>query len=151
MSLLDLKELYREVIVDHNRNPRNFGSIEHPHKCLEGNNPLCGDQLTLYLNADDECITDIRFDGVGCAISVASASLMTEEVKGKSLQEAEEIFARFHCLLTGAGAPEDLERFGKLAVLAGVRDYPSRIKCATLCWHTLRAMLAGADKPVSTE
>lgn len=151
MSLLDLKDLYQEVIVDHNRNPRNFGRIECPHKALEGFNPLCGDRLTLYLNETGTRISDISFDGEGCAISIASASLMTEGVKGKSVQEAEAVFADFHRLLTGESKPEDLERFGKLAVLAGVRDYPSRIKCATLCWHTLRAMLAGADTPVSTE
>ena len=149
--MFDLKDLYQEVIVDHNRSPRNFGRIDDPDKVLEGFNPLCGDRLVLYMDLDDEKITDIRFDGNGCAISVASASLMTEAVKGKSLQEAETTFGSFHELLTVADAEADLERFGKLAALAGVRDYPTRIKCATLCWHTLRALLAGDSEPVTTE
>ena len=149
--MFDLKDLYQEVIVDHNRNPRNFGEIEPPRKLLEGFNPLCGDRLTLYLNVDSGQISDIKFNGSGCAISIASASLMTEGVKGKSVEEAETVFADFHELLTGDGAEIDLNHMGKLAVLAGVRDYPSRVKCATLCWHTLRALLAGANAPVSTE
>lgn len=149
--MLDLKDLYQEVIVDHNRDPRNFGRLERPRQTLEGFNPLCGDRLTLYLDLDDGRITDIKFDGAGCAISVASASLMTEAVKGKSVAEAESIFADFRELLTGRAGEDGIERFGKLAVLAGVRDYPSRVKCATLCWHTLRAALAGEDAPVTTE
>ena len=149
--MFDLKDLYQEVIVDHNRSPRNFGELDPPRKALEGFNPLCGDRLTLYLNLDGEQISDIKFSGSGCAISIASASLMTEGVKGKSLQEAETVFADFHELLTGADAQIDLTRMGKLAVLAGVRDYPSRVKCATLCWHTLNALMAGYDAPVSTE
>lgn len=149
--MFDLKDLYQEVIVDHNRSPRNFGKIENPLKTLEGFNPLCGDRLTLYLNMDDGQISDVRFDGSGCAISVASASLMTEGVKGKSVQEAEVVFTDFHELLTGKHEEIDFGRFGKLAVLAGVRDYPSRVKCATLCWHTLRAALAGDNAPVTTE
>ena len=149
--MFDLKDLYQEVIVDHNRSPRNFGELDPPRKALEGFNPLCGDRLTLYLNLDGEQISDIKFSGSGCAISIASASLMTDGVKGKSLQEAETVFADFHELLTGADAQIDLTRMGKLAVLAGVRDYPSRVKCATLCWHTLHALMAGDDAPVSTE
>ena len=149
--MFDLKDLYQEVIVDHNRSPRNFGELEPPRKALEGFNPLCGDRLTLYLNMDGGQISDIKFSGSGCAISIASASLMTEGVKGKSLHEAETVFADFHELLTGADAEIDLARMGKLAVLAGVRDYPSRVKCATLCWHTLHALMAGDEAPVSTE
>lgn len=149
--MFDLKDLYQEVIVDHNRSPRNFGELDPPGRKLEGFNPLCGDRLTLYLNQDGDRISDIKFNGSGCAISIASASLMTEGVKGKSVQEAETVFADFHELLTGADLEVDLTRMGKLAVLAGVRDYPSRVKCATLCWHTLHALLAGDDAPVSTE
>ena len=149
--MFDLKDLYQEVIVDHNRSPRNFGELEPPGKKLEGFNPLCGDRLTLYLDQDGDRIADVKFSGHGCAISIASASLMTEGVKGKSVQEAETLFADFHELLTDAGQETDLTRMGKLAVLAGVRDYPSRVKCATLCWHTLRALLAGGDATVSTE
>lgn len=149
--MFDLKDLYQEVIVDHNRSPRNFGKLEHPQKKLEGFNPLCGDRLVLYLDTEDGRISDIKFDGSGCAISVASASLMTEEVKNKSIAAAESMFNDFHELLTVDGNEIDFDKFGKLAVLAGVRDYPSRVKCATLCWHTLRAMLAGDDAPVTTE
>ena len=149
--MFDVKDLYQEVIVDHNRNPRNFGKLEPAGKKLEGFNPLCGDRLTLYMNTDEQCISEVCFDGHGCAISIASASLMTECVKGKSLEEAETIFNDFHELLTDSSQPIDLDRMGKLAVLAGVRDYPSRVKCATLCWHTLKALLAGDNAPVSTE
>ena len=149
--MFDVKDLYQEVIVDHNRNPRNFGKLDPARKKLEGFNPLCGDRLTLYLNQEDDRITDISFDGHGCAISIASASLMTEGVKGKSSREAETIFTDFHELLTDSARVIDLAGMGKLAVLAGVRDYPSRVKCATLCWHTLKALLAGDDAPVSTE
>ena len=149
--MFDLRDLYQEVIVDHNRSPRNFGELDPPRKALEGFNPLCGDRLTLYLDLDGDQISDIKFSGSGCAISIASASLMTEGVKGKSLQEAETVFADFHELLTGADAEIDLNRMGKLAVLAGVRDYPSRVKCATLCWHTLHALMTGYYAPVSTE
>ena len=149
--MFDVKDLYQEVIVDHNRNPRNFGKLDPAGKKLEGFNPLCGDRLTLYLNVNGDYISDLSFDGYGCAISIASASLMTEGVKGKSVQQAESIFADFHELLTDGSQALDPVRMGKLAVLAGVRDYPSRVKCATLCWHTLRALLAGDSAPVSTE
>ncbi|MFQ5659931.1 MAG: Fe-S cluster assembly sulfur transfer protein SufU [Gammaproteobacteria bacterium] len=150
--MLDLKDLYQEVIVDHNRNPRNFGKLENPDKTLEGFNPLCGDRLTLYLKLDDGRITDISFDGSGCAISVASASMMTEAMRGRSLAEAEAIFAEFHALVTAADRAEiDFDKLGKLAAIAGVRDYPTRIKCATLCWHTLHAAISGGKTTVSTE
>ena len=149
--MFDLKDLYQEVIVDHNRSPRNFGKLEDADRVLEGYNPLCGDRLKLYLKLDGDRITDISFDGSGCAISVASASLMTEAMKGKTLAEAEQIFNRFHDLVTGDAAPADLEQFGKLAALAGVRDYPTRVKCATLCWHTLHSAITGDENTVTTE
>jgi nitrogen fixation NifU-like protein len=149
--MFDLKDLYQEVIVDHNRSPRNFGKLENPDRTLEGFNPLCGDRLTLYLNLNDNKIDDIRFDGSGCAISVASASLMTDTMKGKTAEEAEKIFNDFHELVTSDGSNVDEEKLGKLAALAGVRDYPTRVKCATLCWHTLHSALEGEDTAVSTE
>ena len=149
--MFDLKDLYQEVIVDHNRSPRNFGKLEDADRTLEGFNPLCGDRLTLYLKMTDDKIDDISFDGSGCAISVASASLMTEILKGKSSAEAEKIFDDFHHLVTETGSELDLDKLGKLGALAGVRDYPTRVKCATLCWHTLHSALEGNDSPVSTE
>ncbi|MEJ2760751.1 MAG: SUF system NifU family Fe-S cluster assembly protein [Gammaproteobacteria bacterium] len=148
---MDLKDLYQEIIVDHNRQPRNFGPMEDADRSLEGFNPLCGDRLTLYLKLDGDRIRDIRFDGSGCAISVASASLMTEALKGKTLAEAEALFEEFHDLLTAGQPDPDPDKLGKLAALAGVRDYPTRVKCATLCWHTLHSALEGDEKPVSTE
>jgi len=148
--MFDIKELYQEVIVDHNRNPRNFGKLDNADKKLEGFNPLCGDRLTLYLKINDDQIDDITFDGAGCAISVASASLMTDTMKGKSIEEAESIFNEFHDLVTNEDEI-DFDKMGKLAVLAGVRNYPTRVKCATLCWHTLNSALHGNETPVSTE
>jgi nitrogen fixation protein NifU and related proteins len=150
--MFDLKDLYQEIIVDHNRNPQNFGKLEDADRVVEGFNPLCGDRLNLYIKLDGNLIADVRFDGSGCAISVASASLMTEALKGKTAEQAEMIFNDFHELLTAKDLPANLEKFDKLAALAGVRDYPTRIKCATLCWHTLHSALAGeTEKPVSTE
>jgi nitrogen fixation NifU-like protein len=149
--MLDLKDLYQEIIVDHNRSPRNFGALPQADRMLEGYNPLCGDRLRLYLKLDGDRIADIRFDGSGCAISVASASLMTEALKGKTVAAARRLFESFHDLVTGKGAPADASQLGKLAALAGVRDYPARVKCATLCWHTLNSALAGKHEPVSTE
>lgn len=149
--MFELKQLYQDVIVDHNRSPRNFGKIEQADRKLEGFNPLCGDRLTLYVNMEGDTIRDIRFDGSGCAISVASASLMTEAMKGKTVKQAEQIFNDFHHLLTDEKSEPNLNRFGKLAALAGVREYPSRIKCASLCWHTLHAVIDGDKAPVSTE
>ncbi len=148
--MFDIKDLYQEVIVDHNRNPRNFGKLDNADKKLEGFNPLCGDRLTLYLKINDDQIDDITFDGAGCAISVASASLMTDTMKGKSIEEAESIFNEFHDLVTNEDEI-DFDKMGKLAVLAGVRNYPTRVKCATLCWHTLNSALHGNETPVSTE
>jgi nitrogen fixation NifU-like protein len=149
--MFDLKDLYQEVIVDHNRSPRNFGKMEEPDRTLEGFNPLCGDRLTLYLKMDGDQINDISFDGSGCAISVASASMMTDTMKGKTTQEAENIFNNFHELVTTDGSDVDAEKLGKLAALAGVREYPTRVKCATLCWHTLHSALEGDETAVSTE
>jgi nitrogen fixation NifU-like protein len=148
---MDLKDLYRDVIVDHNRSPRNFRKIAGADKVLEGFNPLCGDKLTLYLKLDGETIRDLSFEGSGCAISVASASLMTERLKGKSRADADKLFEEMHDLLTRSTPPEDTEPLGKLAALAGVREYPSRVKCASLCWHTLKGALHGDAASISTE
>jgi nitrogen fixation NifU-like protein len=150
---MELNDLYRDVILDHNRKPRNFGPLEPADAGAEGFNPLCGDRLTLRLNLADDTIRDIRFEGQGCAISTASASLMTEAVKGKTRGEALALFERVHNLLTDdAAGAEDL---GKLAALSGVREYPVRVKCASLCWHTLASALeappSGTIPAVSTE
>jgi nitrogen fixation protein NifU and related proteins len=150
---MELNDLYRDVILDHNRRPRNFGGLESADASVEGFNPMCGDHLTLRLKLKDDTISDIRFEGHGCAISTASASLMTEAVKGKSRGEALQLFDRVHHLLTdGAAAADEL---GKLAALSGVREYPARVKCASLCWHTLASALKSTDPKslpaVSTE
>ncbi len=147
----DLRDLYQEVIFDHNRNPRNFRIIENADRKVEGFNPLCGDRLTLYLKLEGEMITDASFQGSGCAISTASVSLMTEIVKGKTEQEADALFKQFHEMTTGKDEQVNLEAVGKLAVLAGVREYPARVKCATLAWHTLDAALKNEQKSISTE
>mgnify|MGYP002623151398 CR=1 FL=1 len=149
--MFDLQDLYREVIVDHNRSPRNFGKLADADTTLEGFNPLCGDRLTLYIKTNNDQIKDIRFAGTGCAISVASASLMTEAMKDKSIAEAQAIFDQFHDMVTDKNSEGDFEKLGKLAALAGVKEYPSRIKCATLCWHTLYSALQGEQQAVSTE
>ncbi len=147
----DLRDLYQEVIFDHNRNPRNFRVIDHPDRKVEGFNPLCGDRLTLYLKMDSGTIQDASFQGSGCAISTASVSLMTEIIKGKTEAEAEALFKTFHDMTTGKGEDIQLEAVGKLAVLAGVREYPARVKCATLAWHTLDAALKNETQAISTE
>lgn len=144
-----LRDLYQEVILDHNRRPRNFRAIEPCTHHAHGHNPLCGDQVTVYLEVENEVIKDVAFQGSGCAISTASASLMTEALKGKPVAEVEGLFEGFHEAVTGAVEPS--LRLGKLAVLAGVRDYPSRVKCATLAWHTLRAALEQRTDTVATE
>lgn len=146
----DLRELYQETILGHYKKPRNFGKLAPPSRHREGYNPLCGDRVTVYLHIKDDVVNDIRFEGSGCAISTASASMMTEALKGKTVAEAEEIFKHFHELVTGKEAGDD-EKFGKLAVFAGVREFPARVKCATLAWHTFHAALEGGDQPVSTE
>jgi len=137
---MDLKELYRDVILDHNRQPRNFGRLEPADATAEGFNPLCGDRLSLFVRLNGDRIEDLRFEGKGCAISTASASLMTEAVKGKSRAAVQEIYERVHELLTQQNAPPALD-LGKLAALSGVREFPARVKCASLCWHTLNAAL----------
>ena len=148
----DLRELYQEVILDHNRRPRNFRRLECADRTCEGFNPLCGDRLTVFLDMDGERIREVPFEGTGCAISRASASLMTDALEGKTIAEAEALFERFHQLVTSdPNAPADTTGLGKLAVFAGVREYPSRIKCATLSWHTLRAAVVTGEERVSTE
>jgi nitrogen fixation protein NifU and related proteins len=148
----DLRELYQEVILDHNRRPRNFRAIPGATRHAEGYNPLCGDRLTLDLAVEDGVIKDAAFQGSGCAISKASASMMTESVKGKTLNEARELFDRFHQMVTGNADPlADSEHLGKLAVFEGVRQYPARVKCASLAWHTLRSAMDAKADVVSTE
>jgi nitrogen fixation NifU-like protein len=148
----DLRELYQELIIDHSKRPRNFRVLEGANRRAEGYNPLCGDKVTLYVELDGEHVTNIGFEGKGCAISTASASVMTETVKGKTLTEVEALFEVFHDLVTGkppAGgkAPE----LGKLAAFSGVSEFPVRVKCATLAWHTLHAALSASAETVSTE
>jgi nitrogen fixation NifU-like protein len=147
----ELNDLYQEVILDHNRRPHNFRVIDPASAKQEGYNPLCGDRLTLYLTLDGDVIKDAAFQGTGCAISKASASLMTDAVKGKRVAEARELFEQFHGMITSEpGSP--VADLGKLSVLAGVRDFPTRVKCASLAWHTMKAAVAhDSDAPVSTE
>ena len=147
----DLRELYQEVILDHNKSPRNFRELDGADRHADGYNPLCGDKLAVYVNLDDGVISDVSFLGSGCAISKASASLMTDAVKGKTLVEAQRLFEKFHRMVTGGEDDVDQDELGKLAVLAGVRDYPTRVKCASLAWHTLRAACDDKHEPVSTE
>jgi nitrogen fixation NifU-like protein len=151
---MELIDLYRDVILDHNRRPRNFGALESADASVEGFNPLCGDRLTVRLKMDEDKISDIRFEGQGCAISTASASMMTEAVKGRTRAEALRLFDRVHELLTDDAAPP-ADELGKLASLSGVRAYPARVKCASLCWHTLASALRASDPkalpPVTTE
>ncbi len=145
----DLRELYQEVILDHFRRPRNFGKSPASNRKAEGHNPLCGDRMTVYLLIDVGRIADVSFEGSGCAISVASASLMTEMLKGLTEEEARALFERFHGVV--AGGEEAVEDLDKLAVLSGVREFPMRVKCATLAWHTFAAALENSDETVVTE
>ena len=148
----ELRDLYQQVILDHNRKPRNFRTLEGANRTAEGFNPLCGDQITLYLTVEDDVIKEAAFQGSGCAISKASASMMTGSVIGKPAGEAEALFHRIHAMLTAeTNGDVDTAGLGKLAVFAGVREFPSRIKCATLAWHTLQAALHGTAAPVTTE
>ncbi len=149
----ELRELYQQVILDHNKSPRNFRLIEHPTNHAEGYNPLCGDNITVYLSINDKgIIEDISFQGSGCAISKASASLMTSMLKGKTVAEAENIFNKFHSLVTDKlGDTPDIEDLGKLAVFAGVREFPVRVKCASLAWHTMMNALHNKNEKVVTE
>ena len=150
--MTDLRELYQELILDHSRKPRNFHALDHTSHQAEGYNPLCGDRLTLYLKIEGDTVRDIGFQGSGCAISKASASMMTDAVKGKTVSEAKELFEHFHHMLSQVSNNNfDRSKLGKLAVFAGVSEFPVRVKCATLAWHTLRAGMENTSKTVSTE
>lgn len=146
----DLRELYQQVILDHNRNPRNFHELPNATKKVDGYNPLCGDHYTIYLQLDGDVIKDIGFTGTGCAISKASASVMSSSVKGKTLAEAHELFEKFHQLVTGEGGLDAAE-YGRFAAFSGVSEFPARVKCATLAWHTLNSALQGEEQVVTTE
>jgi nitrogen fixation NifU-like protein len=148
----DLSELYQEVILDHNKRPRNYGTLADANRVARGHNPLCGDKLTVLAQVDDGVIRDIKFEGSGCAISKASASLMTDAVKGRRVDEALVLFERFHEMVTTPMETDvDRDAMGKLGVLAGVREFPVRVKCASLAWHTLKAALAEPGATVKTE
>jgi len=151
----DLRELYQEIILDHNRSPRNFHEMPvPPARSIDGHNPLCGDHYTIYLLVEDGVVKDVSFTGSGCAISKASASVMTTLLKGRTRDEAEALFQRFHDLVTGGGEPDpdQIAALGKLAAFAGVREFPMRVKCASLAWHTMHTALASGDaEKVSTE
>ena len=148
----ELKELYQQVILDHNKSPRNFRAIENATQQAEGYNPLCGDRLDVYLIVKDGIVKDVSFKGEGCAISKASASVMTSLLKGKKIEEAEEMFEKFHNLVTGKlGENPDLDALGKLAVFAGVQEFPVRVKCASLAWHTMMNALHNKEEKVTTE
>jgi nitrogen fixation NifU-like protein len=148
----ELRELYQQVILDHNKSPRNFRKLDGANHFAEGYNPLCGDKINIYLQLEGNKVKDISFQGSGCAISKASASLMSTIVKGKTLEEAEKIFEEFHNMVTGTHDEEiDLDKMGKLAVFAGVKDFPARVKCASLAWHTMNAALKDENEIVSTE
>lgn len=148
----ELRELYQQVILDHNKSPRNFRQIENATQHAEGYNPLCGDHIDIYLMMEDGVVKDVSFKGEGCAISKASASLMTSILKGKTKEEAEKLFQKFHDLVTGKlGENPDIEELGKLAVFAGVQEFPVRVKCASLAWHTMINALKGKQEKVTTE
>jgi nitrogen fixation NifU-like protein len=150
--MADLRDLYQEVILDHHKKPRNFHKLENANRQADGYNPLCGDKLSVFIQIEDGIVKDIGFVGAGCAISTASASMMTESLKGKTEAEAKTIFERFHHLVTNHSEPQpDPATLGKLAVFSGVREYPVRVKCATLAWHTMRAALDGSNETVATE
>ena len=146
----DLRELYQTLILDHNKNPRNFGALESPSHSADGDNPLCGDVIHVTLRVEDDVVRDLRFDGSGCAISTASASLMTQAVKNRPVSEALKLFDGFHDMVT-PDVPADGAELGKLAVFAGVREFPVRVKCATLPWHTLKNALKGSNDVARTE
>jgi nitrogen fixation NifU-like protein len=147
----ELRELYQDVIIEHSKRPRNFHPLGAGAHKADGYNPLCGDTVTVFVDVDGNVVRDVSFQGHGCAISTASASVMTEALKGKTRAEADDLFHTFHDLVTGKTEEPDPERLGKLAVFAGVSEFPVRVKCATLCWHTARAAIEGKDEPVSTE
>ena len=147
----DLRELYQQVILDHNKNPRNYRELPGASRRVEGYNPLCGDHYTVYVDVDGSVIRDIAFTGSGCAISKASASVMSSTVKGKTVEEAEAIFDTFHKLVTGEGGDLDVDELGRLAAFSGVSEFPARVKCASLPWHTLHTALQGEEQVVTTE
>ncbi|UCF66398.1 MAG: SUF system NifU family Fe-S cluster assembly protein [Acidobacteriota bacterium] len=148
----DLRELYQEVILDHSKRPRNLCHPDRANRSADGHNPLCGDRITVYLVIEDDLVRDVGFEGSGCAISTASASMMTEAIKGRSVAEVDRLFHLFHDMLTSRDAPVlPPAELDKLAVFSGVREFPVRVKCATLAWHTLRAALEDVAKTVSTE
>jgi len=149
--MAELRDLYQELILEHAKAPRNYRALGEPAAKAEGHNPLCGDRCTVFINQQGGVIQDIAFQGSGCAISKASASMMTQSLKGKTLQEAEEMFRSFHGLVTGKPRNENEPDIGKLKVFAGVSEFPARVKCATLAWHTLEAALHREDKQVTTE
>jgi nitrogen fixation protein NifU and related proteins len=150
--MADLRDMYQEVILEHAKSPRNFRALPRPSGKAEGYNPLCGDRCTVFIDTKDGVINDISFEGSGCAISRASASMMTQSLKGKTLEQAEQMFHSFHDLVTGQKNPDSPETdIGKLKVFAGVSEFPARVKCATLAWHTLQAALHGASASVTTE
>jgi nitrogen fixation NifU-like protein len=149
--MADLRDLYQEVILEHSKQPRNYRELGDANHKAEGYNPLCGDHFTVYLKMEGDKIQDVSFQGSGCAISKASASMMTQSIKGKTMAEAEKIFERFHQLVTGTAESTGAEDLGKLAVFSGVSEFPVRVKCATLAWHTLHAALQGEQEMISTE
>ena len=149
--MAELRELYQEMILDHSKRPRNYGKLAGADREVTGYNPLCGDKFTVYLKMNGDHVESVKFEGSGCAISTASASMMTEQFKGKTREEAEAIFEQFHRLVTGAGAGDAIEKLGKLAVFSGVSEFPMRVKCATLAWHTFHGALQGTEEVVSTE
>jgi len=147
-----LRDLYQQVILDHNKSPRNFKKLETANKTAEGYNPLCGDKINIYLEVENDVVKDVSFIGSGCAISKASASIMSTIIKGKTIDEAEKLFRKFHALITGKlNDNENIEDLGKLAVLAGVKEFPVRVKCASLAWHTMISALKNENKTVTTE
>ena len=149
--MTDLQDLYQELILDHGRRPRNFRPLEGANRSAQGYNPLCGDKVRVYVKLNGDIVEDVSFEGAGCAISTASASIMTETLKGKTREQAEDLFQTFHDLVTGREAQVNAPELGKLAVFSGVSEFPMRVKCATLSWHTLRAALSGNGEVVSTE
>ena len=149
--MTDLRDLYQQIILDHNRNPRNYRELPNPTKRVEGYNPLCGDHYTVFIDLDGDVIKEVTFTGNGCAISKSSASVMTTSVKGKRTEEAEKLFDTFHKLVTGEPAGLSEAELGRLAAFSGVSEFPARVKCATLAWHTLRTALEGKEDTVSTE
>jgi len=147
----DLRELYQQVILDHNKNPRNFHEMASPSSKVDGYNPLCGDHYTIFVRVDGDKIEEVSFTGNGCAISKASASVMSSTVKGKSKDEAESLFDTFHRLVTGDASGLSAADLGRLAAFSGVSEFPARVKCATLAWHTLKSALEGTEEKVTTE